>query len=124
MPVHHRAAGTFLLVAVDGDFTVPELQRVVDRAAVEPGLPDPVRVLLDLSGAASLARKSDQDLSACAAAFAAPAGRFERVAVLVAGGGLDDLMRMGTALMRQDGIRAAPFRSRADAEAWLQEDPR
>jgi len=121
MPVHYARAGSVLVIAVDGDFTVAELQRVVDRAGGDPAVPNPVRVLLDLSGAATLARKSDQDLSACAALFADPGGRFQRVAVLVAGDLVDDLMRMGTAFVSQDGVRATPFRSRADAEEWLRE---
>ncbi|HSG49982.1 MAG TPA: STAS/SEC14 domain-containing protein [Longimicrobiales bacterium] len=121
MPVHYARSGAVLVIAVDGDFTVVELQRVVERAGADPAVPNPARVLLDLSGAASLARKSDQDLSACAALFAGAGERFQRVAVLVAGDLVDDLMRMGTAFVSQDGVRASPFRSRADAEEWLRE---
>lgn len=121
MPVFYTPSEAALVIAVDGDFTVMELQRVVERAHADPAVPDPVRVLLDLSGAASLARKSDQELSDCAALFARPEGRFQRVAVLLAGDLVDDLMRMGTAFVSQDGVRATPFRSRADAEEWLRE---
>lgn len=119
MPVHFAQAGSILVVAVDGDFTVTELNRILVEAMAHPTTPDPARVLLDLTGAASLARKSDADLSACASLFAVQGDRVERVAVLVAGDLVDDLMRMGTAFVRQEGVQATPFRSRTEAEGWL-----
>jgi len=106
-------------VVVDGDFTVRELGRVLEEALRDPSHPGPALVLLDLSGSASLGAKSDAELAACAALFAEGGERVRRVAVLVAGTLVDDLMRMGTALVRQEGVRAAPFRSRAEAEEWL-----
>lgn len=119
MPVHYIGAPALLVVAVDGDFTVSEFHRVVAEAATDPEVPYAALVLLDLTGASSLAQKSDEDLLACASAFAGASLPFERVAILVAGDPVDDLMRMGTAFMGQAGIRAAPFRSRVDALSWL-----
>ncbi|MDT8340685.1 MAG: STAS/SEC14 domain-containing protein [Longimicrobiales bacterium] len=131
MPVHLGVYDTYALVTVDGDFTAREVEQVVARAGervaaeardgsrATPSVP----VLLDLTGAASLALKSDEDLATCAAAFAAAGDHFPRVAILVPGDRVDDLMRMGTAFMSQAGLRAAPFRSRAEAEAWLQAPP-
>lgn len=119
MPVHYAKAGPLLVMAVDGDFTLGELEKVVVAASQDGGVPPGARVLLDLSGAASLAHKTDGELARCAALFAASPGRFGRVAILVAGHLVDDLMRMGTAFMAQEGIRATPFRSRSEAESWL-----
>jgi hypothetical protein len=119
MPVHFSQVGALLLVAVDGDFTVPELGRVLDEAAKTGAVPNPARVLLDLSGAATLAHKTDAELAGCASLFAARPGRFDPVAILMPGATMDDMLRMGTAFVAQDGIRATPFRSREEAEGWL-----
>lgn len=123
MPVHASRVRGVLHVVVDGDFTVRELGRVLEGALDDPAHPDPALVLLDLSGSASLGTKTDAELTACAALFAEGGARVGRVAVLVAGTLVDDLMRMGTALVRQEGVRAAPFRSRAEAEEWLTTSP-
>ena len=119
MPVHYARAGVFLVMVVDGDFTLDELRRSLDRALADPGIPTPTRVLLDLAGAASLAGKSDGDLRDAAAHFARNGDRLERVALLMAGDLVDDLMRMGTAFVAQGGVRATVFRTRHDAEEWL-----
>ena len=123
MPVHYAHAGIFLVIAVDGDFTVPELQRVVGQALEDPEIPTPTRVLLDLAGSASMAQKTDDELRGTARFFADQGDAIERVAVLMAGGDhIDDLMRLGTAFVAQDGIHATVFRSRHDAEDWLREE--
>ena len=121
MPVHHALAGTVLLIAVDGDYTPDELHRVAETALAEPQTPSPARVLLDLSGAASLEGRSDEELAGTAAFFASQGGSLDRVAVLVRGDILQDLMRMGTAFAVQKGLRASPFRDRDEAMRWLNE---
>ena len=119
MPVHYARGGVFLIMVVDGDFTLDELKRSLDRALADPGIATPTRVLLDLAGAASMAGKSDGDLRDAAAHFAGNGDRLDRVALLMAGDLVDDLMRMGTAFVSQGGIRASVFRTRRDAEEWL-----
>ncbi|UCC26207.1 MAG: hypothetical protein JSU98_03695 [Gemmatimonadales bacterium] len=119
MPVQYAQVGAFLLVAVDGDFTVAELGRVLESAVQDGRVPDPARVLLDLSGAATLAHKTDGDLADCASLFASPPGRFDPVAVLLQRDAVDDLLRLGAAFLGRVGLRAAPFRSREEAESWL-----
>lgn len=121
MPVHHAHAGVFLVLAVDGDYTTQELKRNLVEALVDPRIPVPTRILLDLAGSASLKGKSDEELKDTAAFFAERADRIERVALLMAGDLVDDLMRMGTAFAVEEGIRASVFRSRPDAEEWLRQ---
>lgn len=123
MPVHRAQAGPVLLLAVDGDFTADELGRVLGEALAEPGTPDPTRVLLDLSGAASLAAKDDAELARTASHFAVHESRLGRVAILIPGDLIEHFMRLGTAFAARDGISAAPFRSREEAEEWLREHP-
>ena len=119
MPVHHDVAGPILVIAVDGDYTREELHRVAGTALVEAETPSPARVLLDLSGAASLEGRTDEELAATAAFFAHQGDRVDRVAVLVRGDILEDLMRMGTAFAAQKGLKASPFRDREEAVRWL-----
>lgn len=124
MPVHHDWSAAHLLVAVDGDFTVAELERVVRDALISgpddgaAGAPD-AGILLDLTGAASLANKPDEELRRAAAFFASLDARYRRIALLIAGDVVDDMMRLGTAFIAQDGLKATPFRDRAEAESWL-----
>lgn len=119
MPVHAGAEGGLLVVTVDGDFTVPELERVVEGALRQVGATNPVRALLDLSGSASLSGMADPEVDACVRVFVGRAATVERLAVLVSGSFVEDLMRVGTALVRARDLRAAPFRARDEALAWL-----
>jgi hypothetical protein len=119
VPVHHDLAGSILVIAVDGDYTREELQRVTSTALAESETPSPARVLLDLSGAASLEGRTDEELAATAAFFAQQGDAVDRVAVLVRGDILEDLMRMGTAFAVQKGLKASPFRDRDEAVRWL-----
>ena len=119
MPVHPSVDGSVLVIAVDGDYTQDELHRVVASALDDEATPTPAQVLLDLSGAASLAGRSDEELRETASFFADRDPPVSRVAVLVRGDILQDLMRMGTAFAVQAGLRASPFRDRTEAREWL-----
>lgn len=120
MPVHHDWDTDCLRVAVDGDFTVGELERVVRGALAGAADGRSVTgILLDLTGAASLAGKPDEDLRRAAAFFASLDPDYRRVAVLTTGDLVDDMMRLGTAFVAQEGLKAAPFRDRAEARNWL-----
>lgn len=119
MPVHRSVNGSVLVIAVDGDYTQGELHRVVDAALADESTPSPARILLDLSGAASLGGRTDEELRETAAFFADGGPPVDRVAVLVRGDILQDLMRMGTAFAVQEGLRASPFRDRGEALDWL-----
>lgn len=120
MPVHHNREAGHLVIAVDGDFTVSELESVVrDALPAGPDFPDEFGVLLDLTGAASLSNKADDVLRRAAAFFASLEPPYRRVALLIAGDVVDDMMRLGTAFIAQDGLKATPFRDRGEAERWL-----
>lgn len=119
MPVHPSVDGPVLVIAVDGDYTQDELHRVVASALEDASTPMPPQILLDLSGAASLGARSDEELRETAAFFAERAPPVSRVAILVRGDIVQDLMRMGTAFAVQAGLRASPFRDRGEAREWL-----
>ena len=119
MPVHFSVAGSVLVIAVDGDYTQGELHRVVAAALEDETTPAPALILLDLSGAASLDGRSDDELRETATFFADREPPVSRVAILVRGDILQDLMRMGTAFAVQEGLRASPFRDRGEAMDWL-----
>ncbi len=119
MPVHPSVDGPVLAIAVDGDYTQEELHRVVAKALNDEATPAPALILLDLSGAASLGARSDDELRATAAFFVDREPPVSRVAILVRGDILQDLMRMGTAFAVQEGLRASPFRDRREALDWL-----
>jgi hypothetical protein len=122
MPVHPSIDGAVLVIAVDGDYTQGELHRVVAAALDDEATPAPARILLDLSGAASLGGRSDDELKATAAFFAERGPAVSRVAILVRGDILQDLMRMGTAFAVQAGLKASPFRDRGEALEWLNQN--
>lgn len=121
MPVHPSVDGDVLVIAVDGDYTQGELHRVVSSALDDGETPAPARILLDLSGAASLGGRTDDELKATASFFAEKGPAVDRVAILVRGDILQDLMRMGTAFAVQAGLRASPFRDRGEAVEWLRQ---
>lgn len=112
MPVFHRVHGTVLVVTVDGDFTVPEVERV-GRAGLESlQLGDPPRVLLDLSGTAG---SGPERLAAIAEIFAAADTGVVKLAVQGAA-------NAGAAVVEtavSSGLQAASFTTRAEALDWL-----
>jgi hypothetical protein len=120
MPVHHALSGHALLIKVDGDFTPQELERVVTDALTDPDTPPKnLQLLMDLTGAASLAHRSDEELRRTAGFFGNHAHRFHRIAILMAGDLVDEMMRLGTAFVALEELTAAPFRDRHEAEEWL-----
>lgn len=118
MPVFSRLKNDILVLTADGDYTPGELARVGATAFGQQDGSAPGPVLLDLSGAAGLDRKSPESLTAEGAALAAHGPRIRRMAVVVPS-------RFG-ALFDADGpfasavgVEVKPFTSHADARAWL-----
>lgn len=121
MPVHHAPAGRILVIRLDGDYTLGELERVLERVPAYPGVARPARILLDLSGTSTVAARSDAELRDTAALFTALGDALDRVALLTAGQWEGDFLRVGTAFANPAGLRASPFRDRGAAMAWLGE---
>jgi len=112
VPVFTRLNGEVLVVTVDGDYTPGELRRVAERGLQAPETPHPVRVLLDMSGAAAPAERAAEDVREAAAFFASLAPGVERVAIQTH---LDVPGLPG---------EATAFQKRAEALAWLDEEGR
>ena len=70
VPVYDSQKEGIVVITVDGDHTTAELKRVGAAALDRPGVPSPARVLLDVSGAASLKNRSPEDLQDTATFFA------------------------------------------------------
>ena len=121
MPVFTRMRGGVLVVTVDGDFTPGELSRAGERGLASDDVPSPVAVLLDMSGAAGLETKSQDDLRLTGEFFGERQDVLTRVAVLTPSDVAYGLLDIGTAFATSAGIQSRPFRDRAEATKWLRE---
>jgi hypothetical protein len=119
MPVFHTLKDGIVIVTVDGDYTSPELKRAGARALEDPGVDGKARVLLDMSGAAGMAKRSQEELRETAHLFSSMGGDVEAVAILAPDDLSFGLMRVGLAYYTASGERAEIFRERAQALAWL-----
>ncbi len=121
MPVFTRIGAGVLVVTVDGDYTPGELSRVGERALASDDVPSPVAVLLDMSGAAGVEKKSPDDLRRTGEFFGERQEIMTRVAVLTPSDVAYGLMDTGGAFATSTGIPSRPFRNRAQAIEWLTE---
>ena len=118
MPVFSRMREGVLVLTVDGDYTANELRRVGFSAFESQGTPKRVPVLLDLSGAAGLARKSAAEIAATGAIFGAYRDRLSRIAV-VASEEVSKLFDGQSAFATEAGVQVQACPSHADARSWL-----
>ncbi len=121
MPVFTRIRDGVLVVTVDGDYTPDELSRVGERAFASDDVSIPVAVLLDMSGAAGVEKKSPDDLRRTGEFFGERQDIMTCVAVLTPSRVAHGLMDSGGAFAASTGIPSRPFRDRAHAIAWLRE---
>ena len=120
MPVFSRVRDGVLVLTVDGDYTANELRRVAFNAFEAEGTPATVPVLLDLSGAAGLQAKSDDDLTATGAIFAAYRDRVTGIGI-VAATAVHDRFGSEGAFGAEAGVPVRACPSHADARTWLSE---
>ncbi len=120
MPVHARSRAGILEITVDGDYTLGELKRVAAEAL---GSSEEARVpvLLDLSGAAGLRKRSEAEYVETREFLVKHRSRIERVAVLAPGDVAYGLVRMSTVHLEAAGVPVEPFRTGAEAREWLSE---
>lgn len=118
MPVFSRVRDDVLVLTVDGDYTANELRRVGFTAFEAEGTPPRVPVLLDLSGAAGLAKKESTELAATGAIFGAYRDRLTGIAV-VASAEVSPLFDADSSFASEAGVRVAVRQSHADAREWL-----
>jgi hypothetical protein len=118
MPVFSRVKDGVLVLTVDGDYTANELRRVGFGAFEAQSTPKRVPVLLDLSGAAGLAKKSAADIGATGAIFGAYRDRLTGLAI-VASPEVLQLFGEGSAFAGEAGVKVRACQSHADARSWL-----
>jgi hypothetical protein len=119
VPVHNAQKNGVLVITVDGDYTAAELRRVGAAAVADLDAPARARILLDVSGAAGLARRPPAELIEVADFFASLGDTLHAVAVLAPDDASYGLMRMGMELYAGGGMRAEVFRDRPGALGWL-----
>lgn len=117
MPVFARMKDTVLVLTVDGDYTPNELRRI-SVAAIQGAPEGTIPVLLDMSGAAGMARKSAQDLADTGAIFGVFRERIPGIAV-VAPADTHPVFATDSSFARMAGVAVHPFVSHAEARAWL-----
>jgi len=119
MPVFTHMKNGVLVVTVDGDYTSGELRRAGARGLEADDVPNPVPVLLDMSGAAGIGKKSTDDIRATGEFFGERAEFMTRVAVLAPSDVAFGLMNVGGVFATSAGLETRPFRSRTEALEWL-----
>ncbi len=119
MPVFTSMRDGVLVVSVDGDFTAGELSRAGEQGLQSEGVPTPVTVLLDLSGAAGVAKKRPDELGRTGEFFESRRESISRVAVLVPSDDAYRLMSIDGDFATSAGIPSRPFRDRGTAMEWL-----
>ncbi len=123
MPVFTRVRDGVLVLTVDGDYTSNELRRIAFGAFEAEDTPNPVPVLLDMSGAAGLGQKSTEELQASGAIFGAYRDRITRIGVLVSANA-QQLFASDGDFVSETGVSVQVCRSQADAHEWLTGSPR
>lgn len=118
MPVFTRFRDGVLVLTVDGDFTANELRRVAYGAFHEDDAPRVVPVLLDMSGAAGVRAKSEEQLQAMGAIFGAYRDRIAGLAV-VASSAVHELFTDGSGFADEAGVDIHPCTSHSAARGWL-----
>ena len=121
MPVFTRIRDGVLVVTIDGDYTPEELSRVGELGLASDDVPSPVAVLLDMSGAAGLEKKSPDDLRRTGEFFGERQEILTCVAVLTPSDVAYGLLGSGGAFAASTGIPSRPFLDRAEAIEWLRE---
>lgn len=118
MPVFSRFRDDVLVLTVDGDYTANELRRVAFSAFESGDVPSNVPILLDMSGAAGLGQKSEDELEASGAIFGAYRDRISGIGV-VASADLHGLFADDSGFSREAGVAVKACASHADAREWL-----
>lgn len=118
MPVFTRFRDGVLVLTADGDFTANELRRVAYGAFHEDGTPRVVPVLLDMSGAAGISMKTDEQLEAMGAIFGAYRDRISGLAV-VAPSTVQDIFAPGGHFEREADVPVSAHSTHNDARKWL-----
>jgi hypothetical protein len=118
MPVFSRLRDGALVLTVDGDFTANEIRRVAFGAFEADETPPSIPVLLDMSGAAGVATKTEEELRAVGAIFGAYRDRVAELAV-VAAADVHAVFSPTGDFGRETGLNVQTCHSHAEAREWL-----
>lgn len=115
MPVFTRLRDGVLEVIVDGDYTSGELRRARASGLQSEDVPTPVPVLLDMSGAAGVDRKSEEELRETGELFGEHPESIARLGVLAPPAAAFVIEDAADAA----GVETRPFGTRSEAMDWL-----
>ena len=118
MPVFTRFRDDVLVLTVDGDYTANELRRVAFQAFESDETPKSVHVLLDMSGAAGVAAKPEEEMRATGAIFGAYRDRITGLGVVVSAD-VHSMFQPDADFGDEAGIAVQPCNSHAEAREWL-----
>ena len=118
MPVFSRIKNDVLVLTADGDYTPNELRRVGFKAFESADVRSPTPVILDLSGAAGLGDKSNEDLASTGRIFGAFRDRISGLAVVVSPQ-FEARFDHGSLFAVEAGGRVHACPSHARAAEWL-----
>ena len=118
MPVFTRLKDGALVLTVDGDFTPNEIRRVAFGAFEDAETPQPVPVLLDMSGAAGLSAKTSEEMEATGAIFGAYRDRITGLAV-VAAADVHGHFAADGGFAREAGLSVQACNAHSEAREWL-----
>jgi hypothetical protein len=118
MPVFTRFRDDVLVLTVDGDFTPNELRRVAFAAFESDEVPNALPILLDMSGAAGVALKTEEEMRAAGAIFGAYRDRITGLGVVVSAD-VHEMFQPNAPFGDEAAIAVHAFNSHADARGWL-----
>ena len=121
MPVFTRLRDDVMTLTVDGDYTANELRRVAFGAFESEETPANFPILLDMSGAAGVTLKAEDEMRAAGAIFGAYRDRIAAVGVVVAGEA-HPLFTEDSPFSQEAGLPVKACHSHADARAWFAGD--
>ncbi len=118
MPVFTRLRDGVLELTVDGDFTANEVRRVAFKAFESDNTPKSIPILLDMSGAAGIAKMSTEEMEAAGAIFGAYRDRIAGLGV-VASADVHAMFGADGGFGREAGVTIHTCHSHAEARQAL-----
>lgn len=118
MPVFTRVRDGVIVLTVDGDYTANELRRVAFGAFESSDTRSSMPILLDMSGAAGLARMSTDELRASGAIFGVYRDRISAISVVVSPDA-HELFSADGDFGRETGVEVKACDSHVHAREWL-----
>lgn len=124
MSISYEISGDLLYVTFEGSTETKEILDMLERAFADPALPHECRLLLDVSGSASLQERSSNNVHMLTMYVGRWVERLHgRMAVLAEGPVQYGMVRMASGYATSSGLDIQVFKTREEALAWLTEPP-